>query len=375
MVDSLEAKYRAAVNSSNKETELLRMIRNGVSGKVAVIVPKAYYVDIFSAFFMLWFPNRNITCVTANRFNEYEVYDSIISVGNITGKNFDALQCNSAKDVYVLLYDCERQMFRHSQKKAMSFESKINEKMGIEANISEPDRIEENKDDIKIIQEFSELDRFIDELSSFDINRFVSTGANTFGSSAISAEVKFIGTFITGEQILFSKYYSAVVFNRSEKKVEELSADRLSQGDVVVFTKRNDYTRNIVDIIFEQLKRNNRLDKKITEAIFTPSFIYEGHTYFGCITPIFSTNFSFQVQASMVATGNAVVLIPVSLFIRTPAGPSAVIGVGILYFESPPIPSVFATPVFFFPKRSPIISSSVSCSKNSSKVIMPSATS
>lgn len=266
VVDSLEAKYRVAVNSSNKETELLRMIRNGVSGKVAVIVPKAYYVDIFSEFFMLWFPNRNITCVTANRFNEYEVYDSVISVGNITGKNFDALQCNSAKDVYVLLYDCERQMFRHSQKKAMSFECKINEKMGIETNISEPDRIEENKDDIKIIQEFSELDRFIDALSSFDINRFVSTGANTFGSSAISAEVKFIGTFTTGEQILFSKYYSAVVFNRGEKKVEELSADRLSQGDVVVFTKRNDYTRNIVDIIFEQLKRNNRLDKKITEA-------------------------------------------------------------------------------------------------------------
>ena len=47
-------------------------------------------------------------------------------------------------------------------------------------------------------------------------------------------------------------------------------------------------------------------DKKITEAIFTPSFIYEGHTYFGCITPIFSTNISYITPAH---PGNYVVCI------------------------------------------------------------------
>ena len=47
-------------------------------------------------------------------------------------------------------------------------------------------------------------------------------------------------------------------------------------------------------------------DKKITEAIFTPSFIYEGHSYFGCITPIFSTNISYITPAH---PGNYVVCI------------------------------------------------------------------
>ena len=47
-------------------------------------------------------------------------------------------------------------------------------------------------------------------------------------------------------------------------------------------------------------------DKNITEAIFTPSFVYEGHTYFGCITPIFPTNISYFTPAH---PGNYVVCI------------------------------------------------------------------
>lgn len=266
VVDSLEERYRILYDSSNKETELIWQLQINTSKKTAVIVPKAYYINIFSSFLKEQFPYSDITCVTANRFNEYETYDLIVSIGDINGKNFDLLQCTAARNICALLYDCENQMFLQRQKKAASFERKLNAKIGILTDNVEPGKIEDNEDDIGIIQEFSELDKYIDELKSFDINRFLSLGSNPLGNSAISTEVKYVGTFTTGERILFSKYYSAVVFNRSEKKVEELSADRLSQGDLVVFTKRNDYTRNIVDIIFEQLKRNNRLDIKITEA-------------------------------------------------------------------------------------------------------------
>ena len=149
----------------------------------------------------------------------------------------------------------------------------MNLKMNIDAESTEQDIVaDDDKDNIQNIREIFELDRFVEELSTFNIDRAVSSGSIGSGSGTMSAEVNYIGTFTTGEQILFSKYYSAVVFNAGEKKVIEVTADKLSQGDVIVFTKKNDYTRNIADIIFDQLKNNNRLDGKITKASFLAAY-------------------------------------------------------------------------------------------------------
>ena len=59
--------------------------------------------------------------------------------------------------------------------------------------------------------------------------------------------------WVSGEQIFFSKYYSAVVFDNFTKKVIEKTPEQLQSGDVLVFVKRDNYTKNIVDIIYERL--------------------------------------------------------------------------------------------------------------------------
>lgn len=267
IADSLNAKYSNLLRSSNKEFELLRLLQTIDSGKTAVIVPKAYYTDIFSSFFRSEFLDMDITCITVNKFDEHKLYDNIVSVGNITGKNFDILQCTSAGNIYVLLYDCENQIFLHRKKKMASYDRMMNLKMNIDAESTEQDIVaDDDKDNMQNTREIFELDRFVEELSTFNIGRAISSGSIGSGSGTMSAEVNYIGTFTTGEQILFSKYYSAVVFNAGERKVIEVTADKLSQGDVIVFTKKNDYTRNIADIIFDQLKNNNRLEGEITKA-------------------------------------------------------------------------------------------------------------
>ena len=43
-------------------------------------------------------------------------------------------------------------------------------------------------------------------------------------------------------------------------------ADKLSPGDILVFTKRNDYTSNIVDQIFDQLMRTKKLSVDVQDA-------------------------------------------------------------------------------------------------------------
>ena len=73
------------------------------------------------------------------------------------------------------------------------------------------------------------------------------------------SEVKYVGTFVSGEQIFFSRYYSAVVFDNIAENVIEKSPEQLLPADVLVFVKRDDYTKNIVDVIYERLLRDRRL--------------------------------------------------------------------------------------------------------------------
>ena len=91
--------------------------------------------------------------------------------------------------------------------------------------------------------------------------------------------------------------------------------------------------------------------------------------------PTSFTSFGFQVEASIVAQGHAVVYTPHSGAMRSPAGPSAVITFGTPYSGRLPNPNVLATPVFGCPPSSSTRSLSDSCAKNSSRVTCPSATS
>lgn len=85
-----------------------------------------------------------------------------------------------------------------------SYDRMMNLKMNIDAESTEQDIVaDDDKDNIQNIREIFELDRFVEELSTFNIDRAVSSGSIGSGSGTMSAEVNYIGTFTTGEQILF----------------------------------------------------------------------------------------------------------------------------------------------------------------------------
>ena len=256
---------------SPKGESLFSVLKENENKKIALIVPKAYYAELFSAYYQQAGAYRNVDCVTANRFNGNTGYDIVLSVGDITGKRFDSIECFAAPDIYVLLYDSEKKLFFHRKKQYGKTERKLNARMkglkgddytrAISNNETEDgDEIEENT-----IREFEDLDDFVDSVGLFDVRKLVSSGTAVSGNSGQS-EVKFIGSFTTGEQILFSKYYSAVVFDQNEGKIVETSPEKLTPGDILVFTKKNDYTRNIVDLIFEQLQKTRRLSEQVQDS-------------------------------------------------------------------------------------------------------------
>lgn len=270
VINALNSMYDRMTSLSSKGEKLRDLLIANRDKRIALVVPKAYYVDLYRIYFKTAFPNVRVTCCTANRFDPQEQYDLIVVTGDVVGKKFDSLQCYSSSRLVILLYECEGKLFKHRKHLSAKNERKLNARAkGLKgeaferAVASSEDEIDSDFDES--IREFANLDEFVESVGMFDIRRLMSTGQST-GNYTGTAEVNHVGTFTSGEQILFSKFYSAVVFDRMAQKVVETSPDKLVPGDVLVFTKRDDYTRNIVDLIFEQLLQNQKLAKDVQDA-------------------------------------------------------------------------------------------------------------
>lgn len=267
IVSMLSDMYSDLRDQSPKEAALLRFLEESPDIKIAIVVPKAYYADLFTIAFHNTF--KKVVCVTANRFDRNEQYDLVIVTGDVNGKRFDALQCFAAPKIVLFLYEFEEKIVSFRKKKAAKSERKLNARIkGLKGKDFDQALENEDGDILEItentMREFSDLDDYVDSMGLFNIRKLAAMGSG--GEASNTAEVKFVGTFITGEQILFSKYYSAVVFNPNEGAVTEKSPEKLLPGDILVFAKRNDYTRNIVDWIFDQLMRMKKLSANVQEA-------------------------------------------------------------------------------------------------------------
>ncbi len=260
--------YTLIFDSSPKEEMLRKIISDNPGKKIAIVVSKAYHVDIFNRMSLCENDNSDIVCVTANRFDYLQEYDLIVVVGDIIGKRFDALQCFSSSKIQMLLYGFESKVFSHRKKKSEKTERKINAKIkGLSAEEYRAAIETDESDDIQeeTIREFSDLDDFVNSIGMFDIRRFASIGAGN-GAYNTTSEVKYVGAFTTGEKILFSKFYSAVVFDQNNEEITEKSPEKLLPGDILVFTKKTDYTKNIVDQIFDQLISEKKLTSDVQDA-------------------------------------------------------------------------------------------------------------
>ena|GEM_PF-287109 len=269
VADLLDKLYKANLSECPKYNVLKQQLNASAERKIAVVVPKAYYIDILYDDELI--NNNYITVVTANRFNNIEQFDEIIAVGDFTGKRFDPLKCYAAIEISVLLYECETHSFRLRRDKNRNFERKLNSKTGIIEEVFEDDA--ENaivayapNYEVEMCAEQSlDLEQYIGRLSTFDIKKYAVTTSDSV-DSAQTSEVCIAGRFIGGEQILFSKYYEAVVFNAAKGIVEEIKADNLAAGDMIVFARRDGYTQNMVDYIYESLQTSGKLNNEIIEA-------------------------------------------------------------------------------------------------------------
>ena len=267
VADALERKYRERLKICPKANALREYLNEHKLGKVAIIVPKAYYADLLRMVYPEYFSDENVICVTANRFDSRKKYDAVLCVGELNNKRFDPLQCLAARNVDVLLYGCEEKVFTFRRKKFAKYERKLNRRIGATHMADEPEE-DDSSQGMQMeeeVQQFSAVDEYIEAFNTFDVRKLAQS-SSAGGVYVPVSEVKHVGTFVSGEQIFFSKYYSAVVFDSMAGNVIEKSPEQLRPGDVLVFVKRDDYTKNIVDFIYERLLRDGRLGQGAIEA-------------------------------------------------------------------------------------------------------------
>lgn len=266
VINDIEEKYYEFMNQSPKALAIKEYLAKHNGRKIAIVVPKAYYAEMLDMTGVLKDNDDSVICVTANRFDATHEYESILVVGDINGKKFNPFQCHSAKNIDILLYECENKSFGYQKKKKDKSEKRLNSKIcGIRYNEENSEDIYSDKEEEIIVQEFSDLEEYIEKLNVLDIGRFVESGLVS-NSNSPTSEVKHVGVFVTGERIFFSKYYTAVVFNHEVGSVTEKTVDKLLSGDFLVFTRRDDYTKNIVDFIYEKLLDTGKLSTKVIEA-------------------------------------------------------------------------------------------------------------
>lgn len=267
VADALDDLYNSILEVSPKYQALRELVKSSEDEKIAIIIPKAYYADILKKDAL--FSDKRILIVTANRFDAGQSYDKLIVIGDFSGKRFDALKCKAAADIIVLLYECETHWFKLRKRKATKFEKKLNAVSGLFEDLEEEN--DESDEDDETVERFEgeslDLDEYIDTISVFDIRKFVA-GVTATGENVQMSEVTAMGRFTNGEQIMFSRFYKAVVYNpaNSKEPISETDVDKLNAGDRLVFAKRDDFTRNIVDAIFDALQASGKLSKDVCDA-------------------------------------------------------------------------------------------------------------
>ena len=259
VADMLEHKYQELLLQSPKDDALNAYIVSHSEARIAIVIPKAYYAGILQFTHPEYFNSDKVVCVTAGRLDIKQEYDAVLCVGEIANKKFDPFQCTVSPNMDVLLYGCEEKTFTYRKNKQVKYERNLNRKIGASFETYEIE--DENLNELEMeadVRRFSTLDEYIDGFNIFDIRKLTQSSAPTNGGAPVS-EVKYIGMFVSGEHIFFSKYYSAVVFDGIRETITEKTPEQLTPGDVLVFVKRDDYTKNIVDYIYEKLLHAGRL--------------------------------------------------------------------------------------------------------------------
>lgn len=248
-------------NRNEKREWIAQFLLKERDSRIAIVVPKAYYVPIIQNKLLKYWGNRSrVSVYTMGKYEQSKLYDVLIAVGDIETKAFNVFRCNLACKVISLLYDVEKSRCTYKMNEAEGKERIINSK----AN-------HEMIDDKQIISESIETEWDNDEeITSYiaSIDSLFNTYQITNGGyrNCLNAEVIATAVFSDDTKAFFSKRYKGYVFDEATGTVSERSAEELKEGDSLIFTKNTNETKDVVDSILGQLIAEKKISSHTSDA-------------------------------------------------------------------------------------------------------------
>ena len=273
----LEDGYTKLLSSSPKETVLFDLLAKNKGKKTAIIVPKAYYAGIlYNQGILEYFEDASQLCIsTANKFDYSQQFDIIIAIGAFWGKKFDPFRCRSAATIYVIVSAVEENLFKYRRKLASAIEYKFNvcakvpmDAVDIQEEVYTDGATEEEV--AEVVGSTVDVIAYINQIFETRSLEMLNSGS---GNNTGMADISHIATCADGERIFFTKKYLAFVFDSAKEDVVEMSVDKLSPGDTVIFKSHNSETKDIVTTLLDKyLAEYNTADIELQMAYWKSQY-------------------------------------------------------------------------------------------------------
>lgn len=271
VIDILEDGYLKLYEASPKGDILRDIAWKNRKQKIAIVVPKAYYIDAMKKIekcnskLVEIFNDDKIYISTAGKFDNKMLFDVIITVGNYSTKRFDIHRCRAANRIIPIFYEFESKIFEHQEKNASIIERNLNKRAYITKTQVADDNIPFSGDTVN--EEIATIEQLDADIEDYILKINVFAGLKSLGftnsPNTETTDIIAIGSFETGERIFFTKFYRAYVFDETTGEVVETVVEDLVEGDSVVFTQNNDETHDIVDELLENLIKSRQLSDEI----------------------------------------------------------------------------------------------------------------
>ena len=256
ILEFLEDGYTKLLTCSPKEQALFDLLSKHRNQKMAIIVPKVYYANILYSLNVLdYFEDSAQLCIsTANKFDYSQQYDVIVTIGAFWGKKFDPFRCRASSTIYVIVSAVEENIFKYRKKLASTIEQKFN--ICAKVPVDYIDNYTEIYSDGATEAEVSEVINSASDVTNY-INRIFETKSldllsTSSGVRYSTTEISHVATCADGESIFFTKKYRAFVFDSTREDVIEVSVDKLSPGDTVIFKSNNSETKDVITTLLDK---------------------------------------------------------------------------------------------------------------------------
>lgn len=275
IANDLETLFKSVKESNSKEQAVKEFLRANSDKKIAVIAPKSNYDLVMreTGYYALMDTDDNLTVTNSSRFNSNEIYDIVLMLGYSFSKKFSIYNCNNAGKVIVLGYEYDIAKFRYLEHKSRNTERKLHKRS--DSDYKENDTSDFYENDITD-SETREIELQLDTDKS--IKDFILQYESTTLFGGISAQrqyektttiCNYIATFEDSDEKAFlTEHYSAYVldiYSEEESAITEKEARDLKEGDVVIFTRYTEETRDIVDLIMKKRINEGKYGPEITK--------------------------------------------------------------------------------------------------------------